>query len=267
MINKEICKICSSESVYLFTEKILNKYQTKYFQCEKCKFIQTENPFWLDEAYADAINYSDIGYIYRNINNSKITKFIINNFFESDKKYLDVGGGYGVFTRIMRDFGYDFYNYDPFCKSLFSSNFNLDKKEINENKFEIVTFFEVLEHVAEPISFLQEMFKLSDNILFTTELCDETKKYISANDWWYFDPYNGQHISFYSLNSLKTIAKTFNCNLFSENGFHLMTKNNVNNMKYKLIMTNFYSIINSLKKPRKSLLITDYNSIINKKIE
>jgi len=50
---------------------ILNKYTIDYFHCPNCGFLQTQEPFWLDEAYKDPINISDTGYLSRNIYLSK----------------------------------------------------------------------------------------------------------------------------------------------------------------------------------------------------
>ena len=62
------CLICNHEIKKIFNTDVLNKYKVDYFQCLNCNFIQTEKPYWLDEAYSDAITKLDIGIIYRNIN-------------------------------------------------------------------------------------------------------------------------------------------------------------------------------------------------------
>ena len=65
------CKICNSETKQIFSGHILNKYNIKYHYCENCGFLQTEEPYWLDESYAESINISDTGYMQRNINLSE----------------------------------------------------------------------------------------------------------------------------------------------------------------------------------------------------
>ena len=49
------------------------KYQIDYFFCKNCGFLQTEKPYWLEEAYKDSINDSDTGYLQRNVLFSKKT--------------------------------------------------------------------------------------------------------------------------------------------------------------------------------------------------
>jgi hypothetical protein len=59
-----ICKICNKANDSIFTLKILNKYEIKYYHCSCCGFLQTEEPYWLDEAYSESINVS---YMQRNL--------------------------------------------------------------------------------------------------------------------------------------------------------------------------------------------------------
>ena len=93
------CNICNQNTNLLFSRKVLKKYQVNYFKCNTCGFIQTEDPFWLNEAYSDAITNQDIGLISRNINYSKITKGLIKILhIDNEANFLDYGGGYGMFV-------------------------------------------------------------------------------------------------------------------------------------------------------------------------
>jgi transcription initiation factor TFIIIB Brf1 subunit/transcription initiation factor TFIIB len=55
------CKICESESFYFANANILNKYNAAYFKCTNCGFVQTEEPYWLEEAYSQPIAETDSG--------------------------------------------------------------------------------------------------------------------------------------------------------------------------------------------------------------
>ena len=109
------CKICNKKTKKFDAGYILNKYTVDYFQCENCGFVQTEHPYWLEESYSEAISVSDTGLIYRNLLFSKVSSIIISLFVNRNGRFLDYGGGYGIFTRLMRDYGYDFYSYDKSC--------------------------------------------------------------------------------------------------------------------------------------------------------
>jgi hypothetical protein len=140
------CKICQSDSHTFAQAKILNKYDITYFQCPNCRFVQTEAPYWLNEAYSSAIRPNDDGLVFRNLMLSQITGKIINKFFNPNGKYLDYGGGYGLFVRLMRDIRFQFDWYDKFCQNLFSSEFT-----IQNQPYELVTAFELLENLVNPL--------------------------------------------------------------------------------------------------------------------
>src|SRR5690349_21110797 len=130
------CRICVNESLFFAQAHILHKYNIQYFRCNFCGFIQTEEPYWLKDAYINAINASDIGLVHRNIITSNLTKAVIRLFFNGDDEFIDYGGGYGLFVRLMRDAGYNFYRHDIFCENLFAKGFDAD---INiDSRFEIL---------------------------------------------------------------------------------------------------------------------------------
>lgn len=228
------CKICSSPVKHIFNSKVLNKYDVGYSQCTNCGFIQTDEPYWLDEAYNNAITSLDLGLISRNLEYSdKISSLILNNF-DINGKFLDYAGGYGMFTRLMRDKGFDYYHQDQFCVNLYAQNFELDDLP-KKTKFEFVTAFEVFEHFSNPLEEIKNIFKYSNTIIFSTELQPDLK-FINSDQWWYFTPETGQHIAFYSRKALEFLAKFFNCYLYSEGSLHILSKAKLK--KEKLFSTN-----------------------------
>lgn len=228
-MEKEKCKICGSKNNLLFSGKILNKYEISYFQCPNCGFIQTEEPYWLDESYSSAITDLDIGYVSRNMMyNDFVSSFILNNKqFDDCGRFLDYGGGYGLFVRMMRDKGFDFYREDKYCDNFFAKHFDL-KDIMSKSQFEILTCFEVFEHLVNPLFEIEEMLKYSNSIFFSTELVPQ-KKLTSVYDWWYFAPEHGQHIAFYTLKSLEYIAEKYGLNFYTNNqSTHLFTNRVLN---------------------------------------
>lgn len=253
MKNKVNCKICSSESEYIFSSVIRNRYKIKYYFCNNCGFLQTEDPFWLDEAYRESINLSDTGLIQRNILFSKITTDLIYLFIGSDKKYLDYAGGYGIFTRIMRDIGFDYYWDDIYTTNLFSKGFEY-KKEIGE--ISLITSFESFEHFVNPIKEIEKMLEISSNIFFSTEIIPNIvpKPY----EWSYYGLSHGQHISFYSLKSLELISKKYKLNLYSNKvNLHLLTKKKINPLLFKIIINKSEIIYHFIKNRLKSKTMDD----------
>ncbi|MGB7892069.1 MAG: methyltransferase domain-containing protein, partial [Microcoleus sp.] len=199
----------------------MGKYDVDYFQCSNCRFVQTEEPYWLDEAYCQPIASSDVGLAFRNLSFSQITQNLLFNFFDHQSRFLDYGGGYGLFVRLMRDAGFDFYWLDKFCQTIFAQGFEIDVAA--NNQFELVTAFEVFEHLVHPIDELEILLTKSRNILLSTELLPESNP--KPNEWWYYVLHEGQHVSLYTAKALSLIATKFNLNFYSNgSSLHLLTE-------------------------------------------
>lgn len=213
------CKICGHSSSLQFSVKILNKYPAEFFRCTNCKFLFAGDPYWLQEAYKNPINLSDTGLVDRNIHFHKILSSLIYFLFDSKKQFLDFAGGYGIFTRLMRDTGFNFYWYDPYCANLFARGFEYD---INTHKkVEVLTAFEVLEHMENPIPEIEKMLLYSNNIFFSTELLPSPIP--DSDQYWYYGFEHGQHISFYSISTLSYISKKYRLNYYNLGSLHLFT--------------------------------------------
>jgi hypothetical protein len=215
-------KITGGETEVAFTSLILNTYQVSYYRCLETGFIQTEEPYWLDEAYSSAITKLDIGLVERNEQLRNKAMEIISSAFDPDQRFLDYAGGYGMFTRMMRDKGYDFYHHDVYCQNLFAEHFDLINCE-QKTGFGLVTAFEVFEHLVNPIEDIRQICQLSDNLLFSTVL--QPKDDSDLAEWWYIAPETGQHIAFYTEKSLRYIADQLGLHFLSDGfGTHLFTK-------------------------------------------
>ena len=217
------CKICGSESTYLLQKKLLSKYKVSFFRCPQCHFIQTESPtHWLTEAYSSAIASLDIGLIFRNILFLGRTERLIKKHFVGRKgHFLDYAGGYGLFVRLMRDKGYDFYRQDIYCQNLFAEYFDID--DTDNKKFDLVTAFEVFEHLTDPLQEIRQMFEYSESVLFSTEL-QTPKVEKDLSNWWYFVPETGQHVAIYHQKSLEHIASLLGKNFYTDGkALHLIT--------------------------------------------
>lgn len=259
------CNICHSAMTELAIKKVLGKYDVRYYQCSFCHFIQTEEPYWLNEAYENAITKLDIGLVYRNERLVPIVSTIINLFYKNKSPYLDYGGGYGLFVRMMRDRGFDFYRQDIYCENLFAKHFDIT--DLNSTtKFGLITAFEVIEHVINPLEEVNNMLDYGTDILLTTELQPPTRT--ELNNWWYFTPETGQHISLFSKRSLELIAEKFQLNLYSKSNIHLLSANKLSSATYKLSMNSKFRFIQEKINKRVSFLNEDFEkvrSLINKK--
>lgn len=207
---------------------MLGKYEVSYFRCVNCGFMQTEKPYWLKEAYNKAISSLDVGMLSRNLSHVHVTESIINTCFDRTARFLDYAGGYGIFVRLMRDRGYDFYRQDEYCENIFAIYHDVEGVGIEKNGFELVTAFEVFEHLADPLADLKKILAYSSNVLFSTVFQDGKTE--SLQSWWYLVPQSGQHVSFYTRRSLEIIAEHFGCHLHTNSkDLHLFTDKKITN--------------------------------------
>lgn len=226
------CRICRGEAAGIFTARILSRYEAGVFHCNSCGFVQTEDPYWLDESYREPINREDTGIVARNLRLADIASLAIFSMYERNAMFLDYAGGTGLLVRLMRDRGYDFYWHDKYADNLFARGFegNRDRKG-----YELLTCFEAMEHFPDPRKEIDEMLSISRNLLFTTELLPAPVP--GAGDWWYYGFEHGQHVSFYSLRTLGYIAADKGLCLCS-NGVntHLLTEKKIPPFLFSLLV-------------------------------
>ncbi len=217
----ENCKICGHEASFLFKAKVLYKYDVSYYQCSACGFGQTESPYWLDEAYISPMNLSDTGVMFRSERMSKIITSLISLFFKRQGKYLDYAGGLGVFTRAMRDIGFDFYWNDPYTKNELARGFEGTLTE----RYDAVTTFESFEHFENPLPEIEKILSVTDTILFSTDVMSVPAP--KHNDWWYYASEHGQHVAFYSKQSLKVVANKYGLHYHNMMNVHILTRKKI----------------------------------------
>lgn len=225
------CHICGHTSQLLFNKQILKKYQVNYFQCSYCQFIQTEEPYWLKEAYESPINIEDTGIVQRNLLlAAQLTPYLLT--LDKNSKILDYGGGYGLFTRILRDLGFDAYWEDPYCENLLARGFESKPK----TTYSLVTAFELFEHVEKPKDLVKQLISKAPMIIFSTQTTDGAS---NLESWWYMGYSHGQHVSIYSKNGIRILADQMN--LFSSsisNNLHIISKQLI--PSYKLFLLKKY---------------------------
>lgn len=210
------CKLCGEEiNSKPDSRLILNKYSANYYLCPKCGLYFIDAPTWLDEAYNDVITFKDTGIMMRN----KINEIKVSNIIDQEGVMLDYGGGFGIFARMMRDKGYDFRWFDKFAEPLIIKGF-----EYRDEKIDWITCFECLEHLDDVCGDIDKIFKISHNVIFSTELYDASS--IHNNDSWnYLCLETGQHIAFYSEETMKYLARKYNTNYYNISGLHVFSEN------------------------------------------
>ena len=236
-MNKEICPICNANTVELLDVIDFNKYCTHdeiveyelsgipiyYSNCKSCGFTYANDIYlWNHDDFKKKIyneEYIKYDQDYVEVRPQQSFKFLVDFFGESLKNanHLDYGGGSGRLVDIMNQNGISSVNYEPFSSDSVIPNY----------QFDLITAFEVLEHVPNPVDLFDKINGLLSDpgiFLFGTQVNDGWITKGKRLDWWYASPRNG-HISLFSKKSLSLLAEKYGFYFASiDSGLHLFTK-------------------------------------------
>jgi hypothetical protein len=213
------CRLCGGATTFRFTELVLNKYMVRYWQCVGCGSMQTDKPYWLDDAYAVVHSATDTGMVARTLHMTQVTSLLLRLAnLQQPTPCLDWGGGNGLFCRFMRDQGYNFLNHDKYAEPFYCMGFTADGA--TTAGYDVVTSFEVFEHLAEPKNDLTAILELKPKLwIFSTQLYDKQDRH-----WGYFGPSQGRHVFFYSERALRDFADVNGYSFMRGRHLHMFVK-------------------------------------------
>lgn len=217
------CRVCSGSARLAFRQPLLGRV-AQYFDCDNCGYFQTETPYWLEQAYTTAINDVDTGIMQRNQLNLRRVVMTLFALGCMQGRVLDHAGGYGILVRLLRDAGIDARWDDKYCQNLLARGFEVGNAA--GQAFDLLTAFEVMEHLVSPLEELRAMLQIAPSVLVSTELAPAAGPV--SQDWWYLGPEHGQHIGFFRIGTLAWMADRLEC-FFNSDGrsVHLFSRSRI----------------------------------------
>jgi SAM-dependent methyltransferase len=222
-ISPNICPICKKGKEFGFIMDFLKeKYCYSLFQCSECG-VQ----FWEPRKNPGEAWYQDRNpYEIINLVGHKVYRGYHKKFIERSKKLpkglkiLDIGCGAGEFIAELEKLGFEVFgiDFDKKAVQIAKNNFglkNIFPESLDEflerkdfEKFDIITFFEVLEHMDNPVTFienLQKALKPDGKIIFSVP---SRERFLVNSNKWDFPPH---HFTRWEKKSIE--------NIFSKHGF------------------------------------------------
>lgn len=221
------CRVCAEEAHFIWRANPIGR-DVAYYECPRCHYVQTEEPTWLDEAYASPINLTDTGILGRNTGCMERVVIALKLLGNVHGRVNDLAGGLGVLVRMLRDVGVDAWWADKYAQNMLARGFEDD----GQRAF-LATSFESFEHFVHPLEELKGMLSSADALLISTQLIPSPTP--SSADWWYYGLEHGQHIGFFRLSTLRYMAEQCGMHLWSDgSSFHLFTRAPVRDFVWKL---------------------------------
>jgi len=204
----------------------LKKNEFGFYQVTPTPSAEEITKFYADEFYTDE---------YKNFNDASLEvqikdkaffegrwSDIYDNFLEINKdlkkgnSILDIGCGWAQALLFFKEKGFDCYGFDPAIeaveygckKGLNIKHAGLDGMDVFENKkFEMVTMFNVLEHLANPSQTINQIKEiLQPNGILAIDVPNEFNDFQTVgrdvhglDDWWVAPP---NHLNYFSKDSL-----------------------------------------------------------------
>ena len=182
MNTEDICNICGSKRFELVKSKLRDdKTKFKVFRCTDCRHVQLlprptedEDKEFYNKNLQDKNRDKEIDYETLRINNLFDTKrhvrliqMLCTNL---DSRILDIGSGYGFFVNELYNSGYkNVTGIEISCERRAMAlkhshvqiiDFDVNNPDRDIGKFDFLTLFHVLEHMADPVDFLKKIKSL-----------------------------------------------------------------------------------------------------------
>jgi len=224
-----LCKSTQVKKIESINNKSLVKLYLKRSNTQVERFFKTENTDLMHCSDCDVIFYSPSaigdGEFYDELQKYKDYYMDEKSEFSEAAKFiketddvLEIGCGKGIFPSYIKYKSYTGLEFsEDAIKQAINKNLNVTNERLenhanyNANKYDIVCFFQVLEHVEHPHSFISDALKcLKPGGKLILAVPSEDSFIKDANNFYLNLP--PHHTTKWKDNSLKNIASIFNLN-------------------------------------------------------
>jgi len=225
-ISNNCCNLCNSDNFELVKSQLRDdKEKFRVYSCKSCAHVQLvpkptpqEDKEFYDKNLQDKGRGKDIDYNKLSANNMFDTlrhlRLVEELGIGKESKILDIGAGYGFFATALCNSGYKnvtgFEISDQRRKIAAEMSpatmidFDVNNPDKDIGKFDVITLFHVLEHMADPIKFLKNIFKsLSAKGIFICEVPNVDEKLLNVcsdyNDFYWIRA----HLNYFNQQGLR----------------------------------------------------------------
>ena len=213
------CQVCNSHNIH----KINNYYDVHgLMSCSNCGFVFMERiptEHELKTYYGDmykSIKLSSEEFYSTDLNKRSYS-LLLDEFekFRKTNKIIDVGCGFGAFLIEAKKRGWDCYGteFEPqsvdYCHSIGLEKVivgDLENKIFEDNEFDIITSFEVIEHLTDIKTYLSDIKKklrVGGVFYLTTPNFNSLNRYYERTNWRVIE--YPAHLSYFTKSSLNKI--------------------------------------------------------------
>jgi len=225
-IIKIFCPICGSERILNYS-----KDDPYLKECQDCRITFTYPlPEGLTEAYHE--DYYRIWYEKQLKQRVKLWRRRLKTVkkFCKPGKLLDVGTGDGLFLKVAKTANFNICGTEisPAAVRAAKKFYNLDihlteieNADFEENSFDVITIWHVIEHVENPLEVMEKLYKLSKPgavVFVATPNLDKHVARIgyrlkSNKPYPFYSPEGEQHLFHFTESTLKKIIKKAGFNI------------------------------------------------------
>ena len=239
----EICSCCDSESSQFVTNKLRHGKIGNVVKCNQCGLVRIDNALsyeeklnqYYQEQYSEEYYLGikkDLDMLYDSflaVQSHRVEK--IKNYIKKDHSLLEVGSGPGYFLHAIRphlkeiqgiELNRKEAQYANESKHIPTSEQPIENTDVKTSYFDHICIFQVLEHAANPVKFLQKLKKFSKSGSYihieVPNVNDPLVAFYnveSYRDFYYQEP----HLYYFTPETLKSVCEKAGFEIINIYGF------------------------------------------------